>query len=117
MAIESEYIMIPNPEARKILAERSMEMVKKAEGLDAVFFLDKSARPLAYFFNNFYPLVFPGQKVPEVGFLNIGLEKRDVLQAEAIKRGIMHPNINDRLNLINSRLEIAKIFGLTNAQI
>lgn len=37
-----------------------------------VFFIDKSARPLAYLFRKLFPRYYPDQAVPQVRFINVG---------------------------------------------
>ena len=39
---------------------------------ETIFFLDKSARPLAYMFRKLFPAYCPGVKMPEIRYINIG---------------------------------------------
>lgn len=52
--------------------QRFGEMIKKQEISDTIFFLDKSARPVAYMFRKLFPIYYSGAKVPEIRFINIG---------------------------------------------
>ncbi|RJQ25310.1 hypothetical protein C4577_05910 [Candidatus Parcubacteria bacterium] len=38
---------------------------------NSIFFLDKSARPLAYIFKKLFPVYFPGATLPAIRFINI----------------------------------------------
>jgi len=48
------------------------QMAESGKLPDTVFFLDKSARPVAYLFRKLYSDYCPGKKVPKVKFINIG---------------------------------------------
>jgi len=48
------------------------EMIEKHELPDTIFFLDKSARPVAYMFRKLFPVYFPEAGIPEIRFVNIG---------------------------------------------
>lgn len=76
------YILLPDPQMRQILFERSLEMVEAARDCDSVIFLDKGARPFSYLLAKLYPLLYPGDKAPDFKFLNIGKEKIYFLKAK-----------------------------------
>ena len=52
--------------------KRFGEIMQKQELPDTVFFLDKSARPVAYMFGKLFPIYYPGEKMPEIRFVNVG---------------------------------------------
>lgn len=52
--------------------QRFGEMIKQHELPETIFFLDKSARPLAYIFRKLFPVYYPDTKMPEIRFINIG---------------------------------------------
>lgn len=52
--------------------QRFGEMIQKQELPETIFFLDKSARPVAYMFRKLFPVYYPDTKIPEVRFINIG---------------------------------------------
>jgi predicted HAD superfamily hydrolase len=58
-----------------ILLEKTKALVEKVESedVDCLVFLDKSARPLAYFFVNFWKKFVP-KPLPKIKFINIGRE-------------------------------------------
>lgn len=55
-----------------VFMQRFGEMIKKQELPETIFFLDKSARPVAYMFRKLFPIYYPGIEAPEVRFINIG---------------------------------------------
>ena len=75
---------------------------------DTIFFLDKSARPLAYMFRKLFPLYCPDSEIPEIRFINIGGSGSKLYDAkarpftgnpEAIKR-IYGSHINQEGNIV-----------------
>lgn len=52
--------------------QRFTEMAQGDVLPHAIFFTDKSARPLAYMFRKLFPKYCPGDKMPVIRFINIG---------------------------------------------
>ena len=59
------------------LAEGTIKAINKSisEGLDCIFFLDKSARPAAYLFLRTWQSIFGNLKRPQIRFINIGRDQ------------------------------------------
>ncbi len=55
-----------------VFMQRFREMAKEGVVPDSVFFLDKSARPLAYMFRKLFPAYVPDVKMPAIRYINIG---------------------------------------------
>lgn len=51
---------------------RFEDMIKEKILPRTLFFLDKSARPIAYIFRKLFSLYYPGVLIPEIRFINIG---------------------------------------------
>lgn len=85
--VKDEYLhLIRNPnsspyqsddEMRISLADEMYRMIKyvKNSDLDALVFLDKSARPAAWFFEAMWKCIYPEEHHPDIKFVNIGQEK------------------------------------------
>jgi hypothetical protein len=50
---------------------RYAELVSENGNLDAVFFLDKSARPIAYLFRKLYQDYVPDLRIPQIRFISV----------------------------------------------
>lgn len=67
-----EYLK--NPELRKELKKRTENLVDRVdeEGVDVVFFLDKSARPISWLFQDLWKQKFPEKRLPAIRYINVG---------------------------------------------
>jgi hypothetical protein len=63
-----------NVESKKLFAEFADRAIseKHLEKAGSLFFLDRSARPVAWYINERLKVLFPGQPLPEIKFINIG---------------------------------------------
>lgn len=72
-----EYQILASPEDREQLGEEMLRFVEEvyARRPDVLIFLDKSARPAAWFFSALWKEMYPDESKPEIKFVNIGQEK------------------------------------------
>ncbi len=73
-----EYKILTNPRDREFIKRRTQDLVEKSADIDAVFFLDLSARPIAHLFRRVFPIFSPDKRRPEIRYLNIGNEKTSI---------------------------------------
>lgn len=50
---------------------------------DTLFFLDKSARPVAYMFRKLFPAYYPNVKIPNIRYINVGGSGSHMYEKEA----------------------------------
>ena len=85
LKIESESSVF-NRIQKEVLRERAQELVRlvvKGE-YPCLIFLDNSARPLAWMFQEAWKKYVPERKQPAIRFVNIGREKGDVINWESM---------------------------------
>lgn len=113
---QSQYEIITNSEQREVIKRRAIDMVEAAKDCEMVVFLDKKARPLSTLFTNLFPVVNPDQPTPQIRFLNIGEEKRQVLEdyCEKTQGGVPADYPDGLLDLVRDRQDLAQIFGEQN---
>jgi adenine/guanine phosphoribosyltransferase-like PRPP-binding protein len=77
--VEYDYSSIKGWEAETIKS-RMMDMIRviKENDIQAVFFLDKSARPLSWILSKIKGKFFEKEKIPEIMHINVGKEKEYV---------------------------------------
>ncbi len=109
-AIQSEYKIIPIVEKRELFKRRGLELVQASEDVNTIFFLDKSARPLAYFYRKLFTVINPTKPLPKIRFLNIGHEKTRIFQTDS-KTKI---DTNSLIQSIQTRTDLDKHFGTDN---
>lgn len=70
-----EYKFLKDPLVREAMKRKTIELVEETDDVDVLFFLDRSARPLAHLYRRFLQVIAPERQRPEIRFLNIGEEK------------------------------------------
>ena len=71
-----DYEILKNPRQREVLKRRAVDLVNLSRRKNcSLLFLDRGARPLAYLFSKTFLKLYPQEKKPKIGFLNIGSEK------------------------------------------
>ncbi|MDD5726350.1 MAG: hypothetical protein PHC53_02965 [Patescibacteria group bacterium] len=127
------FEILNNPEGREVLLSRIDDLIRgvRLKKTDTVIFLDKSARPLAWLFNERYKRIFPGETIPAIRFINIGpkpieedwrsaIEYQDdqfgVFSEKELKRKLMIqsevPTKQERYDAYIQRVhELQRIFG------
>ena len=82
----THYEILQNPEVRTELKERMSHLIDQVRErhVDALVFLDRSARPLSWLFREMWKKNFPDERVPDIKFLNIG--SRSFVHSGAAKR-------------------------------
>ena len=75
----SEFHFFPNKEQRMLLGKAVEDLIDEVkissqDGVPNVIFLDNSARPLSTIFLDLWVKKYPGEKKPNISFLNIGRE-------------------------------------------
>lgn len=67
-----EWKFLQNPAERVMIEFGIIELIQKIKDdqVDALVFLDKSARPLSWIFRKSWELIYPDAKPPEIKFVN-----------------------------------------------
>lgn len=65
---------LKNPEVRSRILERGKELVEfvKKSNFETLVFIDRSARPISWIFDEFWIKLFPDEAKPESIFINLG---------------------------------------------
>lgn len=71
-----EYKILDKPWVRDYFKEMTLKLIRDTEGFDSLFFLDRSARPIAHLYRRVFSALYPDRKRPEIRYLNIGAEKQ-----------------------------------------
>lgn len=69
------YELLADPAYRRVVAERTEHLIDLmvADGVDTLFFLDKSARPISWLFRDLWHRKHPDASVPAVYFFDIDI--------------------------------------------
>ncbi|MFA5936987.1 MAG: hypothetical protein WC822_03870 [Candidatus Paceibacterota bacterium] len=109
-----EFRILNDPEQRKLLAERVMELVDQIynDNIKNIIYLDKSARPISTLFSDLWRKKYPNKEMPLVNFINIGTETGHLFE----KKYNTHPGYigdedYDRFLNSLSKEKIFEIFG------
>lgn len=75
--LSGEYHVLVSRKDREQLGKEMLRFVEKVhdEHPDVLIFLDKSARPAAWFFSALWNEMYPDEPKPEIKFVNLGQEK------------------------------------------
>ena len=73
---KEEFSILNDPEQRKLLAEKVMELVEQVsnENIKNLVYLDKSARPISTLFIDLWKKRYPDKELPLINFINVGTE-------------------------------------------
>jgi hypothetical protein len=68
------FEIIKPSELRSQIRQRTLELVERVrdEDIEVVFFLDKSARPISWLFNELWKKKYPECPIPKIHYVNIG---------------------------------------------
>lgn len=91
------YDIFRSPKERRdlYLVGRNMSEYVREEGVKAVYFMDRSARPAHVAMKTYWNIYFPESPIPHIGFLN----PRGFVSQEDVDKGIVFPmtyTFNDR---------------------
>lgn len=111
--LEIRYRILTNPEQRKILKERVIELAKQAKDVGMILFMDKSARPIAHLFKRVFPIFNPDTQPPDIKFLNIGIEKFSPIVKWGEGQKIKPPIVIEQVLTQDS---ITQIYGKKNIE-
>lgn len=103
-----EYEFLKDPQVRDALKRKTIELVEDTQDIDVLFFLDRSARPLAHLYRRFLQVIDPERQRPEIRFLNIGQEKHGERKS-FYDRGVNHLRTRDDLVKMYGEDNIAKL--------
>lgn len=101
-----EYKFLKDPRAREALKRKTIELVEDTKDIDVLFFLDRSARPLAHLYRRFLQIISPERQRPEIRFLNIGGEKHGESKS-FYDKGVDH---------LRTRDDMVKMYGEGNIE-
>lgn len=68
------FEFLKDPALRKEIKKRTENLVNRVdeEDVDVVFFLDKSARPISWLFQDLWKQKFPEKRLPTIRYINVG---------------------------------------------
>lgn len=115
---EERLALIYDPHVRSEIRTRTVDMIRAAEHVGTVFFLDHNARPLAHLFRKGFPLVFPDKSLPAIRFLNLGSEKQ--LPVNHYQDRTKDPREHwqrPSYAMIETEEDVVNIFGDENTQV
>lgn len=75
-----EYKILKEPRVREYFKRMTLKLVSQTQDIDTMFFLDRSARPIAHLYRRVFAALHPDRQKPEIRYLNIGKEKRRALK-------------------------------------
>lgn len=108
VAVEApvEYKILAKDSQREVLKRRATELAAASRGKDSLLFLDRGARPIAYLYMKVFAQLYPGEKRPNIGFINLGSEKGRPID-NATYRGEPYPTTTE---------DFSRLFGQENIQ-
>lgn len=128
LQIPEGYWVLGNPEQRRVLKRRGVDMVRQAEDAGMVIFLDKTARPLGDLFRAVFPIVYPDRKLPKIRFTNIGGEKSGPIYGKAWHEHALEreanpdaplkppPKFEDSILSIETKVDLEELYGDYNIE-
>lgn len=110
------YEFLKSKTQKEVIKRRALDLATAAHGKSMIVFLDKTARPLYQLLRSSFSLVYPGEVLPRIRFVNIGSEKNNKIRSyiHEVQRGKYFGKLTDNLVEIKDKDDFVKIFGQEN---